>query len=107
MPPSRRRRKRALEAARNSGLSPRAFGVYWALKDDEGLRVADVVVEDLGKLADTLLQRFPNAIVNGDEQRRLRAALYQPLLRLDKDKRSRVVEGILAILLGTSADADA
>ena len=97
----------AIAAARNSGLSPRAFGVYWALKDDEGLRVADIDAEDLGKLADTLLGRFPNASVNGEEQRRLRAALYQPLLRLDKDKRSRVVEDILAILLGTSADADA
>ena len=97
----------AIAAARNSGLSPRAFGVYWALKDDEGLRVADVVAEDLGRLADTLLRRFPNAMVNGDEQRRLRAALYQPLLGLDKDKRSRVVEDILTILLGTSADADA
>ena len=97
----------AIAAARNSGLSPRAFGVYWALKDDEGLRVADIDAEDLGKLADTLLGRFPNASVNGDEQRRLRAALYQPLLGLDKDKRSRVVEDILTILLGTSADADA
>ena len=55
----------AIAAARNSGLSPRAFGVYWALKDDEGLRVADIDAEDLGKLADTLLGRFPNASVNG------------------------------------------
>ena len=96
-----------MPAASNSGLSPRAFGVLWALKDDEGLRVAEIDAEDLGKQADTLLRRFPNASVNGDEQRRLRAALYQPLLGLDKDKRSRVVEDILAILLGTSADADA
>ena len=100
-------REAALAAARNSGLSPRAFGVFWALKDDKGLRVADVCAENLAKQSDTLLQRFPNAAVNGDEQRRLRAALYQPLLPLDKDKRSRVVEGILAILLGASADADA
>ena len=69
--------------------------------------MADVCAENLAKQSDALLQRFPNATVNGDEQRRLRAALYQPLLRLDKDKRSRVVEDILAILLGAGADADA
>ena len=96
----------ALAAARNSGLSPPAFGVYWALKDDEGLRMAEVGAADLGKQVDSLLRRFPNAMVNGDEQRRLRAALYQPLLSLDKDKRSQVVEDVLAILLGPSADAD-
>ena len=96
----------ALAAANDSGLSPRAFGVYWALKDDRGLKMAEVGAEDLGKQVDLLISRFPNATVNGDEQRRLRAALYQPLLGLDKDKRSRVVEDILAILLGTSADAD-
>ena len=101
-----REKEAALAAANNSGLSPRAFGVYWALKDDKGLRMAEVGAEDLGKQVDSLLGRFPNAAVNGDEQRRLRAALYQPLLGLDKDKRSRVVEDILAILLGASADAD-
>lgn len=95
-----------LAAANNSGLSPRAFGVYWALKDDRGLKMAEVGAEHLGKQVDLLLSRFPNATVNGDEQRRLRAALYQPLLGLEKDKRSRVVEDMLAILLGTSADAD-
>ena len=68
--------------------------------------MAGIGAADLGKQVDLLLRRFPNATVNGDEQRRLRAALYQPLLGLDKDKRSRVVEGMLAILLGTSADAD-
>ena len=97
----------AVKAARESGLSPRAFGVHWALKDDPALGAAGVATLGLAEEADTLLRRFPNASVNADEQRRLRAALYHPLLRLDKDERSRVVELILAILLGADADADA
>ena len=53
---------------------------------------------------ETLLNRFPNAAVNTDEQRRLRAALYLPLLQLDKDERSRVVDRVLSILLDTDTD---
>ena len=96
----------AIRAARESGLSPRAFGVRWALKDDPSLEAAGISASDLAREADGLLGRFPNAAVNADEQRRLRAALYHPLLRLDRNDRSRVVEGILAILLGGDADAD-
>ncbi len=97
----------ALEAARSSGLSPRAFGVHWALKDDAVLKTAGIAAMGLARQAETLLARFPNAAVNADEQRRLRAALYQPLLRLHGGQRSRVVERILSILLGGGADADA
>ena len=96
----------AMEAARDSGLSPRAFGVLWALKDHAELKAAGIVALDLAGQAEALLARFPNAGSNADEQRRLRAALYHPLLQLDGDERSRVVERILAILLGTGADAD-
>ena len=96
----------AIRAARESGLSPRAFGVHWALKDDPSLGAAGISALNLAREADGLLGRFPNAAVNADEQRRLRAALYHPLLRLDGDDRSRVVEGILAILLGRRSDAD-
>ena len=94
----------AMEAARNSGLSPRAFGVHWALKDHAELKAAGVAALDLAQASETLLARFPNASSNADEKRRLRAALYSPLVNLDKDQRSRVVERILAILLGTDAD---
>jgi type I restriction enzyme R subunit len=49
---------------------------------------------------ENLLARFPNASVNADEQRRLRAALYRPLLDLPKEDRTRVVDVIVAIILG-------
>ena len=102
-----REKEAAIEAARASGLSPRAFGVHWALKDDPDLDAAGISTLSLAREADALLGRFPNAAVNADEQRRLRAALYHPLLRLGRDERSHVVDRILAILLGAGADADA
>jgi type I restriction enzyme R subunit len=45
------------------------------------------------------MTRFPNAADNADEQRRLRANMYRPLLKLGKDDRVRVVELIVATLL--------
>ncbi len=95
-----REKEEAAAAARESGLSPGAFGVYWSLKNDAGLATASISAMDLAQQAEVLLGRFPNAAVSADEQRRLRAALYRPLLRLDGGERSRVVERILAILLG-------
>ncbi len=97
----------AVKAARESGLSPRAFGVHWVLKDDPSLGAAGVSTLNLAREAEALLARFPNAAVSADEKRRLRAALYRPLLRLDGDERSRVVKLVIAMLLNEGADADA
>ena len=96
----------AAKAAKESGLSPRAFGVYWTLKHDPGLETACIAAMDLAKEAEDLHARFPNAAVNPDEQRRLRMVLYRLLLRLDKEERSRVVKLILSILLDGGVDAD-
>ena len=96
----------ALKAMRDSGLSPRAFGVQWTLRDDPALAQAGIAAPALAQEAETLLARFPNAAVNKDERRRLRADLYRPLLELQKDDRSRIVRTILAKLLGAGADAD-
>ena len=96
----------AVAAMRESGLSPRAFGVHWALKDDPVLKVAGISTLNMAREVETLLDRFPNATVNAEEERRLRAALYRPLLRLNRDERGRVVECILTILLGEEADAE-
>ena len=101
-------KEEAVTGAQDSGLSPRAFGVYWSLKDDEALTKAGLSALVLAKESETLLTRFPNAQVNGDEQRRLRAALYHPLLGLDKENRGRIVEAVLTILLDKgSGDASA
>ena len=97
----------AIKAAKDSGLSPRAFGVYWTLKDDAALGAAGISAMELAQEAETQLARFANARVNADEQRRLRAALYRPLLDLGKQERGRVVDAILTILIDGEADAEA
>jgi type I restriction enzyme R subunit len=53
----------------------------------------------MAREAEELLGRFPNAPVNADEQRRLRASLYKPLLALAQDERARVVELVVRLLL--------
>lgn len=89
----------AMKSAQESGLSSRAFAVFWVLREDAALKRSNISPMDLAKEAESLLARFPNAVVNADEQRRLRAGLYRPLLALHKDERSRVVDVVVATLL--------
>lgn len=89
----------AMQAASASGLSGSAFGVYWTLRADADLGAAKIDAMDLAKDAEGQLARFPNAAVNSDEQRRLRAALYHPLLKLSATARARVVDVMIAVLL--------
>lgn len=98
---------KAIREAKESGLSTRAFGIYWALRDDEVLRNAGISPMELAREAEAQLVRFPNARVNADEQRKLRAALYRPLLDLDKEKRGAVVDLAVSILLDGESDAEA
>jgi len=89
----------AVGAAQESGLSNREFGVYWTLKGDPALQSAGISVKSIAQDSGALLARFPNANVNEDERRKLRAALYLPLLELKGDERGRVVDAILTYLL--------
>ena len=89
----------AMQAASASGLSGSAFGVYWTLRADADLGEAKIDAMGLAKDAEGQLARFPNAAVNSDEQRRLRAALYHPLLKLSAPARARVVDVMIAVLL--------
>ena len=102
-----REKEEASKAAVASGLSARAFAVYWRLKDDPALGGAGVLAIELARETETQLARFPNARVNADEGRRLRAALYHPLLALDKQERGRIVDTVLAILLEGGSRSDA
>ena len=95
----------SVAAARESTLPPRAFGVYWTLKDDAAFQAAGVSAMDFAEEAQALVDRFPNAAVNTDEQRQLRISLYNPLLRVESGERGRIVDQALAILLGGDADA--
>jgi len=89
----------ALKAARDSGLSSRAFAVAWVLRDDAAVMAAGLDAQVLAREAESLLARFPNAAVNPDEQRRLRASLYKPLLALPQEERARVVELVVRLIL--------
>lgn len=81
----------AMKAARDSGLSARAFAVAWVLREDAAVKAAGIDPMTLAKDAEELLGRFPNASVNADEQRRLHASLYKPLLALAQDLRRRAL----------------
>jgi type I restriction enzyme R subunit len=83
-----------MKTAKDSGLSPKAFGVYWQLRNESALKTAAIDPMELARETQVLLARFPNASVNADEQRRLRAALYGPLLAL-KQERKRIVDQIV------------
>lgn len=93
----------AMKEARDSGLSARAFGAFWALREDAAVKAAGLDTMTLAKDIEELLGRFPNAQVNPDEQRRLRAAIYKPLLGLPPEERARAVDLVLKLLL---AEAD-
>lgn len=89
----------ALKAARDSGLSSRAFAVAWVLRDDAAICTAGLDPQVIAREAESLLARFPNASVNPDEQRRFRASLYKPLLALPQEERARVVELVVRLIL--------
>jgi type I restriction enzyme R subunit len=88
-----------LAEAKASGLSPEAFGVMIALRDDPALVEGKVDVRQVAILIDELRARYPNAKLNDDERRRLRGALYLPLLSLSDEDRSRIVNLVMRSLL--------
>jgi type I restriction enzyme R subunit len=73
--------------------------VFWALRDEQPLKLAGIDPMDIAREAEALATQFPNAVANTDEQRRLRANLYKPLLALPSEDRTRLVEMIVGRLL--------
>ncbi|MFN3594287.1 MAG: M48 family metallopeptidase, partial [Thiobacillaceae bacterium] len=57
------------------------------LRENAAVKAAGLDAVALAKTIEDLLGRFPNAQVNPDEQRRLRAAIYKPLLALPPEAR--------------------
>jgi type I restriction enzyme R subunit len=88
----------AAKAAKETGLTPRAFGVFWALRDNAALKSAGIAPLDLAKETEKLMARFPNARVNADEQRQFRAALYRPLLAVGREERTKIVDLTIEIV---------
>lgn len=94
----------ARATAAKSGLSTRAFGVYWDLRNESSIAGAETSAMDLARLVDELLSRFPNAKHSEQEKRLLRRLLYSPLLKLTSDHRKRIVDRVMNLVLGTSDD---
>lgn len=92
-------RDAAMAAAKDSGLSPKGFAVFWALRGETSLVPLGIDSIGIAREAEALAARFPNAALNTDEQRRLRANLYKPLLSLPSEERTRLVEMIVAKLV--------
>lgn len=74
----------AMQAARNSGLSPRAFAIAWVLREDAAIKAVGIDPMTLAKDAEALLGRYRNSLMNADEQRRLRARCTRPSLLLGR-----------------------
>jgi type I restriction enzyme R subunit len=100
-------KEEAVKAAKDSGLSPRAFAVYWTLKDDARVQKVPGLAMELAKEVEAVSVRFPNAKVNQDERRKLRAALYRPVLAIGKDDAAAIVDVVMSILLDGESDATA
>jgi type I restriction enzyme R subunit len=88
----------ATRAAKDTGLTPKAFAAFWALRDSTALKGGGIDPLELAKEIEKLLAKFPNAKVNPDEQRQLRAALYRPLLALGREERTKAVEQVIEIV---------
>lgn len=88
----------AMKSARETGLAPRAFSVFWTLRDNAALKKCKIDPMELAMQAQELAARYPTAAVNADEKRRLRAALYRPLLALGGEERATIVDLIVSIL---------
>lgn len=90
-------REAATKSMNESGLSPKAFSIFWALKEEPTLRDSQVNPMDLAKESELLMSRYPNANVNPEENRQLRTKLYTPLLKVKKEERNRLVDIIVSI----------
>jgi type I restriction enzyme R subunit len=89
----------AEKAAKDTGLAPKAFAVFWTLREEPSLKQCGIDPLELAREIEKLLARFPNFRVNADEQRQLRAALYRPLITVAKEPRTLIVDRIVANLL--------
>ena len=94
----------AVNQQQESGLSPKAYRVHWDLKNDNSLKSAGISSMSIAEETEALIVQFPNATVNAEEERGLRAALYTPLLQLSAQDRESIVKNIIAILLDEAED---
>jgi len=89
---------KARDLAKSSGLSERAFGVYWVLSKEPALEGLKVDIQHLAANIELAVEQFPHWRQNADEERRLRSGLYKPLLGLPAEPRKEIIEKIMNVL---------
>jgi type I restriction enzyme, R subunit len=89
---------KARDLAMSSGLSERAFGVYWVLSKEPALQGLKVDIQRLAVNVELAVEQFPHWRQNADEERRLRSGLYKPLLELPAEPRKEIIEKIMNVL---------
>jgi len=89
---------KARDLAKSSGLSERAFGVYWVLSKEPALEGLKVDIQRLAINVELAVEQFPHWRQNADEERRLRSGLYKPLLELPAEPRKEIIEKIMNVL---------
>ncbi len=90
----------AMKAAADSGLSARAFSVYWLVKERPALKAVGIEPIEFAREVERLMAQFPNSGANIDERRKLRSALYRPLLALPTEQRAKLVDDVIDALHG-------
>jgi type I restriction enzyme, R subunit len=90
----------AMQAAADSGLTPRAFSAYWLVKESPDLKAGGIDPMEFAKEIERLMAQFPNSGANIDERRKLRGAMYRPLLKLPGDERAKLVDAVIDSLHG-------
>lgn len=88
----------ARDLAKKSGLSERAFSVYWVLSKEPALQGMKVDIQRLAVNIELAVEQFPHWRQNADEERRLRSGLYKPLLELQAEPRREMIEKIMNVL---------
>ena len=76
----------AAKAAKDTGLTPKAFAAFWALRDNPVLKSSGIDPLELAREIEKLLARFPNAKVN---RRRTTAAARVALSAADQSSEGR------------------
>ncbi len=99
-----REKAAAMDALKRSGLPARTFSLYWMLRSDAALEEAGLDPLELVRKIEELARRFPAADKSAEEQRRLRANLYGPVIGLASAERQRIVDRVMEWLIRGGRD---
>lgn len=83
------------KAKAETGMGPKTFAVYWLLRNQAAAKAAKIDAKKAAAEIEALAARFPNHVVNADEQRQFRALLHKPLSKIAMADRVALIDEIL------------